>query len=274
MDLRKSERLSVGPSFWIVTSPRQKGLSLDRPVGRYRVGADELAAIKFAILCPFQYRGGDVGRQEGQAEQPRDPRRCYALAGRQGLDVDLLLTQLQPVAMRLTSRVGFYQTHLHAHGVGQSGRNNPHPCLCRGAGPGSDWARSLRPGDEFDVFDPRASLDVSRLSGPVLLKAVGRRPYAGSAQFGLRVDDLENGEAVLASLNMSDRRLLPRCTSDDHLGEVERLLPALARSGATFVLTGKPTSLQRIRQAPRGLDVRSGRPMTKAYWTPGKVGLD
>ncbi|WP_168356019.1 siderophore-interacting protein [Sphingomonas gei] len=153
-----------------------------------------------------------------------------------------------------------------------------------GVGPGSDWVRTLKAGDECDVFGPRASLDVSRLSGPVLLfgdetsfglaLAMSRLPYAGAVRVAFEVKSVETSERALAHLDLAAWRPLARRDDDSHLQEMEALLPGLARSNATFVLTGRSTSLQRVRQALKGLDVPATRLMTKAYWAPGKAGLD
>lgn len=153
-----------------------------------------------------------------------------------------------------------------------------------GVGPGSDWARTLRPGDECDVFGPRASLDMSRLSGPVLLfgdetsfgiaSAMASQPYAETIQFAFEVNSAETSAQVLARFGLEAAYTLARRDDDSHLQEIERLLPALAQANATFVLTGKAPSLQRLHRSLKGLNVPAARLMTKAYWAPGKSGLD
>lgn len=153
-----------------------------------------------------------------------------------------------------------------------------------GAGPGADWVRTAQPGDECEAFGPRASLDVSRLSGPILLfgdetafglaLAMRRQPYADAVQFIFEVNSIEKSEHVLSHLGFGARRTFERQAGDTHLQDIEQLLPAFAQSNATFVLAGKSTSVQRVRQALKGLDVPTTRVMTKAYWAPGKTGLD
>lgn len=153
-----------------------------------------------------------------------------------------------------------------------------------GAGPGSDWARAVKPGDECDIFGPRASLDLSRLSGPVLLfgdetsfglgLAMSRQLYAGGIEFAFEVDSVETSERALGELDLAGSRRIAKHGDDSHLAEIEGRLPALAQSNATFVLTGKSTSVQRLRHALKRLDVPTSRLMTKAYWAPGKAGLD
>jgi hypothetical protein len=55
---------------------------------------------------------------------------------------------------------------------------------------------------------------------------------------------------------------------------MEATLPAHIAAGATFVLTGKASTIQRIRQSLKQQAVPTGRILTKAYWAPGKTGLD
>jgi hypothetical protein len=65
-----------------------------------------------------------------------------------------------------------------------------------------------------------------------------------------------------------------RRADDTHLPEVEqRLADALARTPrASLVLTGRAPAIQRLRT---GLKARSlSAHKSKAYWAPGKRGLD
>jgi NADPH-dependent ferric siderophore reductase len=62
--------------------------------------------------------------------------------------------------------------------------------------------------------------------------------------------------------------------NDAHLEGIERRLSALAAAGATFVLTGKAPTIQRLRRVLKDSGVASPRVLAKAYWAPGKTGLD
>lgn len=153
-----------------------------------------------------------------------------------------------------------------------------------GSGPGSDWARTLRPGDLCDVFGPRVSLDVSWVPGPVfmlgdetsfgLALAMRRQAWAATVEFVFEVDPVVGSRQVLDALDFGAWSALERREDDAHLAGIETRLPALAQSAATFVLTGRSTTIQRVRKALKGLDVPTARLMTKAYWAPGKAGLD
>lgn len=153
-----------------------------------------------------------------------------------------------------------------------------------GSGPGSDWARALRPSDVCDVFGPRASLDVSWVPGPVfvlgdetsfgLALAMRRQTYAAAVEFVFEMDSVASNRRVLDDMDLGAWQLIERQPSDAHLSGIEARLPGLAKSGATFILTGKSTTIQRVRKVLKGLDVPATRLMTKAYWAPGKAGLD
>lgn len=153
-----------------------------------------------------------------------------------------------------------------------------------GDGPGSDWIRSLKTGDVCDVFGPRASLDVSWLPGPVFMLgdettfgialAMRRQTYAEGIDFVFEVKDHMQSRRVLDALAFGPSRLIERQADDRHLEEIEAELPARARSGATFILTGRSVAIQRLRRALKPLDVPATRLVTKAYWAPGKAGLD
>lgn len=150
-----------------------------------------------------------------------------------------------------------------------------------GDGPGSAWVRAVAPGDECDIFGPRASLDGGRLLGPVaifgdetaigLSYAVTRQDPARPVTIHLEVDDVEGARQVAAQLNLHDAILFARTSGDGHIAAMEAALHTLAATGASFLLTGKAGTIQRLRQS---LKLPATRLATKAYWAPGKTGLD
>lgn len=156
--------------------------------------------------------------------------------------------------------------------------------FAHGVGPGSDWVRSVQPGDECGVFGPRASLGMESISGPVMLfgdetsfglaHATLRQGRTRPVQSLFEVNAIEVARAVLETLGLNAAELFTRRPGDDHLREVERRLATFATGGGVLVLTGKAASIQRLRQALKVLDVPAARIMTKAYWAPGRVGLD
>ncbi len=151
-----------------------------------------------------------------------------------------------------------------------------------GAGPGSDWLRAATPGESCTFLGPRTSLRMSDLSGPLVI-------FGDETSFGLamaaatlvsdtpprclfEVRSEAEARSVLGSLGLSHAEVFER--GDGHL---ERIRGAIAESmleGRSIVLTGDARSIQHLRQGMRPLGVPSGRVKTKAYWAPGKTGLD
>lgn len=154
-----------------------------------------------------------------------------------------------------------------------------------GSGPGSAWVDRAEPGHACDVFGPRASLDPDRITGPCVVlgdeTSIGLA-YALSRRLGgrgavaclLEVTGEAAARAVLHRLDLGDVELFSRCADDRHLQDMERRLHAVAATDATFVLTGRAPSIQRLRRTLKGLGIPASRIIAKAYWAPGKTGLD
>lgn len=85
---------------------------------------------------------------------------------------------------------------------------------------------------------------------------------------------MEISRDVTAHLGLDDVALFGRTEGDAHLEEMQATLSPLIAAGATFVLTGKAATIQRIRQSLKRQAVPAARITTKAYWAPGKTGLD
>ncbi|MDL5365621.1 siderophore-interacting protein [Xanthomonas sp. NCPPB 2654] len=154
-----------------------------------------------------------------------------------------------------------------------------------GSGPGSAWIDRAKPGDACDAFGPRASLDLGRIAGPCvvlgdetsigLAYALNRR-IGGRSEVAclLEVAHEAAARAVLDRLDLGDAELFSRCADDRHLKDMERRLQVVAATDATFVLTGRAPSIQRLRRTLKGLGVPASRIIAKAYWAEGKTGLD
>ena len=152
-----------------------------------------------------------------------------------------------------------------------------------GVGPGSAWVRTVAPGDTCDIFGPRGSVDVSGLSGPIVI--VGDETSIGLAYAAIRQDrtrrvtacfEVDNDDAakhVVAGLDFQGVSLIVR-RADTHLAELEAFIADGIAAGASFVLTGKATTIQVLRQSLKQQSVPTARCITKAYWAPGKTGLD
>jgi NADPH-dependent ferric siderophore reductase len=154
-----------------------------------------------------------------------------------------------------------------------------------GHGPGSAWVRDVSAGDACDVFGPRASLDVGDARLPVVigdetsiglahaLALAGQlRPAPLPCLFEVKA--AAPARQTMVRLHLDAAESFECMENDAHLEGIERRLPALAAAGATFVLTGKASTIQRLRRVLKDSGVASVRVLTKAYWAPGKTGLD
>ena len=151
-----------------------------------------------------------------------------------------------------------------------------------GDGPGSAWVRSVRPGDSCDIFGPRASLEMP--PGPLAIfgdeTSIGfafaavHQDRTRSVACHFEVDDVEASTAVAAHLGLDAAALFARRPDDTHLAAMDAALPALVAAGASFVLSGKANTIQRLRQGLKQQQLPATRLAAKAYWAPGKTGLD
>jgi ferric-chelate reductase (NADPH) len=156
-----------------------------------------------------------------------------------------------------------------------------------GDGPGAAWARGLEEGDTCALFGPRGSLDLNALGRPALLfgdetsfalaHALRFTPAgAQGAHLVLEVTSKAASAAALDAIRVEGAHLVERRPEDVHLGEVQEYTAHLlqTRSVEGGVLSGKSTSIQRMNKQLRQLGLPRARLQVKAYWAPGKTGLD
>lgn len=153
-----------------------------------------------------------------------------------------------------------------------------------GEGPGSHWLRNAAPGDVCDIFGPRASLDLGRLPGPLVI--MGDETSIGLAYAATRqnpgrpvaacfeVAKVEAARKAATDLGLQHATLIARRQDDAHIAEMEAMLLTAAPTGASFVLSGKAGTIQRLRHSLRQQSIPAARLISKAYWAPGKTGLD
>lgn len=151
--------------------------------------------------------------------------------------------------------------------------------------PGARWARELKPGDSALIFGPRRSMDFAGVKSPLILfgdetsfglaHAVAATGLAKTT-FIFEVTSVAEAEPVLAALGIANAQFIERAAGDAHMDMVETtLMQALEAQGAQAVaLTGKSVSVQRLSQALKKRGLTSAQIMAKAYWAPGKTGLD
>ena len=96
----------------------------------------------------------------------------------------------------------------------------------------------------------------------------------GAARVVLEVTSSAAAAAALEAVGVNGVRLVQRRPDDAHLQDLEAELETWAGGLGSCVLTGKAGSIAALQRVLRRLGVARGRVLSKAYWAPGKRGLD
>ncbi|HEY4308756.1 MAG TPA: siderophore-interacting protein [Pirellulales bacterium] len=154
-------------------------------------------------------------------------------------------------------------------------------------GPGTGWARSLRVGDACTLFGPRRSINLTQLRRPAIffgdettfglaraLRSMTRETEG--VEFLFEVSTPSESLPALEHLGLTKAQHCVRADGEAHLPELEtRMLELLdSHHPAQFVLAGRSTAIQRLRQVLRQRGCYASQFHTRAYWAPGKKGLD
>lgn len=156
-----------------------------------------------------------------------------------------------------------------------------------GDGPGAAWTRSIEVGHPCSLFGPRSSLDLDQLARPALVfgdeTSIGLVHALRSSARGaddvtvvLEVTSKPIAEAALEASGVRSVELVERAPNDAHLRQLEEMIVHHlgARSLQSCLLSGKSTSIQALNKRLRTEGVLRRQIRTKAYWAPGKAGLD
>lgn len=157
--------------------------------------------------------------------------------------------------------------------------------FAHGQGPGSEWARNLKVGDHCHLLGPRRSLDPSPLPAHLIVfgdetsiglaKALQEARLPGTVRTFLEVDSADETNAVVDTLALRNAQLIERSTSGTTNDAVLRAMGIrMIDIDHGFVLTGKAQSIQALRADLKAMGIPTSNIMTKAYWAPGKRGLD
>ena len=143
-----------------------------------------------------------------------------------------------------------------------------------GDGPGSHWGSNLAVRDTVSFFGPRRSLDVAGLASPALFGdetsfALAASLVGPTGRFVFEVESIDECRPVLEALGLAGATLVERQPDDAHLESVETAL-----EGANFILTGRAGAIQHLSRTLKARGIPSSAIRAKAYWSPGKRGLD
>ena len=171
-----------------------------------------------------------------------------------------------------------------------------------GGGPGSAWAESLKKGDACKVMRPKDSLDFTNFAGRAIFFGDETSMAAAYAlqscrraevrpRFVLEVTSASEAKSVADRLRLADVTLCQRTGEAEHLEDVVRKLAQSAGGDAEeagdsdqteqfgervsqWIFTGQAQSIQRVQKGLKGLGVELRKSKVRAYWSPGKTGMD
>lgn len=159
-----------------------------------------------------------------------------------------------------------------------------------GWGPGSDWLGGVETGDACHVFGPRRSLDLGAIQRSTvffgdetslgLARALCSTPLGAiDTHFVFETGDPYGMRQALEAIGPGMLRnawLVERRPGDAHLAEVEATLARYAAADAyrQYVFSGRAPAIQRLVHGLKAAGAKASQMLVKAYWAPGKVGLD
>lgn len=152
-----------------------------------------------------------------------------------------------------------------------------------GAAPGAHWLRRVARGDTCDVMGPRRSVNLGGV--PDSATFFGDETSIGlAAALGHAVhrhvfeandpDEARNALGAVAPGAANAARFIARTADDGHLAHAEALLDEHAAASLHHVLSGKASSIQRLRRHLVARGAQPARIVSKVYWAPGRKGLD
>lgn len=152
-----------------------------------------------------------------------------------------------------------------------------------GDGPGARWARTLRQGDACLLFGPRKSIRLAWPEEPAVVFGDETSLGLAAALSGqapprmvFEVSALADTTPVIARLGLDRASLCARLDGGEHFNELDAHMAAALRAhpGAEIVLSGQAGSIQHMSRLLRQHGAQAGPRHSKAYWAPGKTGMD
>lgn len=150
--------------------------------------------------------------------------------------------------------------------------------FAHGDGVGAAWTSTVQVGAACAFFGPRRSLDLDGAGTARTFlfgdeTAFGLALAAGAATNLFEVTSVAEAEQVWRACTTLPARFVARADGDAHLDAVAAETEA-AIGADRFILSGKASSIQRVRSVLKGHAVAGTQIRSKAYWAPGKKGLD
>jgi len=152
-----------------------------------------------------------------------------------------------------------------------------------GEGPAADWFRHVAVDDVCEVFGPRRSIELNRLSEDVVFVgdessvglACALRTITSKVRYVFEATDPDGLRKALSDLGFGDGWSVAARTPD-RAELLERAEQAVEATAGAFdlVVTGDAGTVHGIRRHSRRWPQTSRRVAGKAYWAPGRTGLD
>ncbi len=157
----------------------------------------------------------------------------------------------------------------------------------RGEGAASRWLKGLRSGDSCQVLGPQRSTALAKLQRPAVF--IGDETSFALAQavkntsgrstdmhFLFEVSSAAESQPVLWDMSLGEYTVVERAADDAHLETLNRRLLDLlvGRAPRQFVFSGKSSTIHHLSRSLKMQGRTPSQLMVKAFWAPGKQGLD
>jgi ferric-chelate reductase (NADPH) len=156
-----------------------------------------------------------------------------------------------------------------------------------GKGPGSAWAASAKAGNVYQVMRPKDSIDFTSFTQSALFfgdetslaaaQALSRcQAQAAAARYVFEVNLPAQAEGILRKFGIAQASLVQKREDSSHLVEVvSQMAEQAARmQSPQWVFTGQARSIQSVQKGLKQAGLLLSGSKVKAYWSPGKSGMD
>ena len=150
--------------------------------------------------------------------------------------------------------------------------------------PACRWVVSMHSDDAVRFLGPRDSLDLPAVASDAVLfgdetsfslaAALRGIEATQKARCVFEVSNCAQSAIALAAIGISDAILVERLPDESHLENVTAALMQRVSDTTQFVMTGKAGSIQVVKKSLTAAKIGNTRMKAKAYWAPGKIGLD
>lgn len=159
--------------------------------------------------------------------------------------------------------------------IGWNGRSSLLVYLHSAVTPGPRWARAAKAGDRLRFIGPQRSLQLppgkAVLVGDETSIAVAAAYARGRSVVAvIEADDVDEARAAAAAVGLGDARIVRREGAGYRALADAALAAGAGDAGAVIGITGGAALIQGVRALVR----ERATVKVKAYWAPGKVGLD